>query len=94
VTDDSSGVDRPSPSPADAELVALTAAFEAGNFNRVRVEAPRLIGATHDAGVKKAAEDLLARTRPDPLAVLLLAVTAALLVALSAWWVTHDGGAP
>jgi hypothetical protein len=75
----------------DPDLDALTAAFEAGDFARVRAGVPRLVASTKDDAVKLAAEALLARTRPDPLAALLLAISAALLVALSAWWIAHSG---
>lgn len=77
--------------PRDPELDALVEAFEAGNFARVRDGAQRLATSAADANVKAAANVLLARTRPDPLATLLLIISAALLVLLSAWWITHDG---
>jgi len=76
---------------ADPELDALTAAFEAGDFARVRADAPRLIASAKDDTVKRTAEILLARTRPDPLAAALLAISAVLLVVLSAWWIAHSG---
>jgi hypothetical protein len=41
--------------------------------------------------VKDAANVLLSRTRPDPLATLLLIISALLLVLLSVWWITHNG---
>lgn len=77
--------------PVDPELDALVAAFERGDFARVREGAPRLVSSAAEEGVKAAARTLLARTRPDPLATLLLAISALLLVLLSAWWITHDG---
>jgi hypothetical protein len=77
--------------PRDPALDALVAAFEAGNFARVREEAPRLASSARDAKVKDAANVLLSRTRPDPLATLILVISAVLLVLLSAWWITHDG---
>lgn len=76
----------------DPQLEALVAAFEAGNFARVREEAPRLAVSTKDDAVKVAALALLAKTRPDPLATLLVVISAVLLVVLSAWWLAHDGG--
>ena len=78
--------------PSDPQLDPLVAAFEAGDFARVRDEAPRLIASASDEAVKRAARTILARTRPDPLAVLLVVLTAVLLVILSAWWLSHDGG--
>jgi anti-sigma factor RsiW len=77
--------------PRDPELDALVAAFSAGDFARVRGEAPRVIASSADDAVKRAAETLVTRTKPDPIAALLVGVTAVLLVALSAWWITHDG---
>jgi hypothetical protein len=76
--------------PPDPELDALVGAFEAGDFARVREGAPRLVSSATDPAVKDAAKALLARTRPDPLATLLLVFSAVLLVFLSAWWMTHD----
>jgi len=77
--------------PRDPELDALVAAFERGDFARVRDGVPRIVASPADEGVKSAAKALLSRTRPDPLATLLLAISAVLLVLLSAWWITHDG---
>jgi hypothetical protein len=78
--------------PRDPELDALVDAFEAGDFGWVRREAQRIAAsATKGDAVKRAAEAVLARTRPDPLQTALLAVSAALLVALSAWWIVHSG---
>jgi hypothetical protein len=77
--------------PRDPALDALLAAFEAGNFARVREEAPRLAARASDPSIARAARELLARTRPDPLARWVLVITGALLVALTAWWIAHDG---
>jgi hypothetical protein len=93
-TEPERGAERPlfaADFPRDQELDALVEAFEAGNFARVREAAPRLAASTPDAKVKDAANVLLARTRPDPLATLLLIVSALLLVLLSAWWMAHNG---
>lgn len=78
--------------PRDPQLDALVAAFDAGNFARVRVEAPRLVASSERDEVKKAAAALLARTKPDPLAALLVGLAAVILIALSAWWVVENGG--
>jgi hypothetical protein len=77
--------------PRDPALDALVAAFSAGDFARVRGQAARVIAGSTDDAVKRAAETLVSRTKPDPMAALLVAITAVLLVALSAWWITHDG---
>ena len=78
--------------PADPALDALLDAFEAGDFARIRRDAPRLASSAGDEAVKQAAATLLARTRPDPLATLLLVITGVLLVLLSGWWVVQSGG--
>jgi hypothetical protein len=77
--------------PRDPDLDALVAAFDAGDFARVREGAQKLATATTDDAVRRAAGDLGARTEADPLARWMLVVTGALLVILSAWWVAHDG---
>jgi hypothetical protein len=77
--------------PRDPDVDALLAAFDAGDFARVRREAARLEASAADEAVKGAARAIAARTKADPLAVALVAITAALLVFLSLWWVMHDG---
>ncbi len=77
--------------PRDADLDALVAAFDAGDFRRVREAVPRIVASAKDDAVKRAAGDLLARTKADPLATLLVVISALLLVLLTAWWVTHNG---
>ncbi|HEY8090148.1 MAG TPA: hypothetical protein VIF09_19940 [Polyangiaceae bacterium] len=79
--------------PRAPELDALVDAFARGDYARVRADAPRLSESTTDEKVRAAALTLLARTRPDPLAVGLLAITALLLLAFTAYWVVH-GRAP
>ncbi|MEA2753127.1 MAG: hypothetical protein QOI41_7270 [Myxococcales bacterium] len=77
--------------PNDPELASLVAAFAAGDYATVRAGAPELASKTTDEHVKRAAELLRARIEPDPTARVFFALTAALLVFLMAWWVTHDG---
>ena len=77
--------------PPDPELAALVDAFVAGNYARVRADAPKLASRAEDPRVRDAARELVARTGADPLAKALLALTAALLVILSAWWIAHSG---
>lgn len=79
--------------PAHPELDALVAAFEAGDFRTVRSGAGKLASSEADEAVKRAARELLDRTKPDPLATYLLVLTALLLVALTAYWVGHNGAA-
>lgn len=80
--------------PRIPELDALVDAFERGDYARVRAEAPRLAASTEDAGVRSAAEMLVDRTRPDRLAVALVALTGVLLVALSTYWIIHGKAPP
>ena len=76
--------------PPDAALDALVAAFAAGDYARVRAEAPALAASTDDDDVRRAARALCEGVEADPLAKLLLAFTAALLLVLSAWWIAND----
>jgi hypothetical protein len=91
---------RQSPAPAFARdfpahpgIDSLVDAFVRGDYARVRTEAPRLIDSSEPQDVRKAAGILLERTRPDPLAVVLLALTAVLLALLTVYWVVN-GKAP
>ena len=56
--------------PANPELDALVAAFEAGDYGRVRRDAPRLAERAEDPEVKRAAKTLRSRVEADPLAIL------------------------
>ena len=81
--------------PKHAELDALVAAFEAGNYRRVRHEAPRLAAREDvDPEVRSAAKELVARTEADPIARWLLVLTGALLLLLAGYWIAQAGGGP
>ena len=80
--------------PRGAELDALVDAFARGDYARVRAEAPRLAGSTEDAAIRRAAQMLAERTKPDPLAVGLLAVTGILLLVVTTYWVMHGKAPP
>jgi hypothetical protein len=80
--------------PEDPALQALVAAFEQGDYARVRREAPALIKQTESVAVRKAARELVKRLDPDPLAVYLLAGAALLLAFLAFWYWTHPHAAP
>nr|QVV57675.1 hypothetical protein [Myxococcales bacterium] len=80
--------------PRDPELDALVEVFERGDYGHVRVEAPRLAERTKSAAVRRAALELARRTRPDPLAVLMLLAACLLLVFFAAWYYTHRLDAP
>jgi hypothetical protein len=87
---------RPSfsePFPRTPELDALVDAFARGNFARVRAEAPKLKEA-EDEAVRKAALELAERTEPDPLAVRMIWITAALLLVLAGWWIVEGKPPP
>lgn len=71
--------------PHDPELEALMAAFEAGDFARVRREAPELAQRTRDEAVRRAALELRRRIDPDPLLVVLLVFALSLFAFLAAW---------
>ncbi|MBS2013024.1 MAG: hypothetical protein JST00_09065 [Deltaproteobacteria bacterium] len=77
--------------PRDPELDALVDAFSKGDYATVRERAPKLASASEDAKVKEAALLLRARIEPDPTARIFFGLTAALLVFLSIYWMTHDG---
>jgi hypothetical protein len=84
--------------PRQPALDALVAAFARGNYAQVRARAPELERSTDDEAVRRAARTLVERTRPEPLAVALVGLTAALLVTVTAYWAIHakppPGGAP
>lgn len=80
--------------PADPALQALVAAFEQGDYARVRRDAPALVKSTESVAVRKATRMLLKRIEPDPLAVYLLAAAALLLTFLAFWYWTHPHAAP
>jgi hypothetical protein len=68
--------------PRDPDLEPLIEAFEAGNFRKVREDAPRLAERTERPEVKRAAEELLRRIEPDPLVKFILGVAVFLFVAV------------
>jgi hypothetical protein len=78
--------------PREPALDELVEAFAQGNYARVRAEAPRL--ASEDPAVRDAARTLVDRTRPDPVAAGLVAMTGALLLAVTAYWVAHGKAPP
>ncbi len=77
--------------PRDPELDALVAAYARGDYATVREGAPKLASRTSDDAIKRAAQTLRERIEPDPTSKALFFIAAALLVVLTAWWVTHDG---
>jgi hypothetical protein len=79
--------------PRDSALDALVEAFARGDFAAVRAGAPALAKSA-DERVRAAAQLLVERTRPDPLAVGLLVATAVLLVVMAAYWISHGRPPP
>jgi hypothetical protein len=79
--------------PPSPELDVLVEAFGRGEYASVRRRARQLVAQTNDEAVRRAAQSLIVRTRPDPLAVALLILAAAFVVTLSVWWTIH-GRAP
>jgi hypothetical protein len=71
--------------PHDPELEQLIEAFEGGNFAQVRRDAPELARRTHDEAVRRAALELRRRIDPDPLLLVLLALSIALLSFITLW---------
>ena len=71
--------------PDDPELQRLVGAFEAGNYEAVRIGASKLAEDTPDAIVREAARELRRRIDPDPLMKYLLAV-AVVLFAFVVWY--------
>jgi hypothetical protein len=71
--------------PDDPELEQLIAAFEEGDFARVRRDAPELARRTHDEAVRRAALELRRRIDPDALLVTLLGLSLALFAFIVAW---------
>jgi hypothetical protein len=85
---DARGLERPqflSGFPDDPELAGLVRAFEAGNYARVRQEAPGLAQRTTDARVRAAARELRRRIDPDP-ALRYILIAALVLLAVLVWW--------
>lgn len=78
--------------PRHPRLDALVAAFERGDYATVRREAPALASdEKEDDAVRRAARVLRERIEPDPASRTLFWITAAILIVLSGWWVTHSG---
>lgn len=76
--------------PKDPRLDVLVAAFERGDFRSVESGARALLASPKDEEapsleVRNAAEDLLRRTRPDPLISLFLIMAVGLFVFFAFW---------
>jgi hypothetical protein len=85
---DADGMERPAfllDFPEDPALELLIAAFEAGNYARIRNGAELLAQRTDSAAVRDAALELRRRIEPDPLAKYLVGLSVVLLVVLTVW---------
>ena len=71
--------------PYDPELERLIEAFEAGNFALIRREAPELARRTRDEAVRLGALELRRRIDPDPLLLVLLALSVVLFAFITLW---------
>lgn len=80
--------------PRDPELDRVLALFEQGNYAAVRVAAAELVARSKDDRIRAAAKQILDRLKPDPLALYLVGIAAALLVILAGWYWTHPHEAP
>jgi hypothetical protein len=78
--------------PEEPRLDALVQAFVDGDYARVRRDVPELVKTAESEDVKRAASELVRRTKADPLMIWLLVLTGVLLMALSAYWVARAGG--
>jgi hypothetical protein len=77
--------------PKDPELAELVRAFEAGDYARVRREAPALAERATEARVRAAARELRRRIDPDPALRYILIAALALLAVLVYWAYGHSG---
>lgn len=93
--------------PKHPDIEDLVAAFEQGNYARVRERAQKLMertrksaeGAEADeqaeqAEVRRAARELMRRIEPDPIATYLLIGASVLLAFLALWYWSHPHAAP
>ena len=77
--------------PKGPEVDALLQAFNDGDYRQVQTLARQTLRESKDPAVRDAANVLLNRLRPDPIAVVAIVVTALLLLFLTLWW-TPCGG--
>lgn len=75
--------------PHDEQLDALLVTFERGDYAAVREGAQKLLASDAKPAVRQAAEDLLRRLEPDPLARYLLGGSVLLLMFFTIWYFTH-----
>ncbi len=88
---DAASDDDRAPTAVDLRLAPLVAAFDRGDFARVRRGTRDLLASDAPAELLAAARALRDKTTPDPRAAVFFGLTAALLVVLSgyAWALSH-----
>lgn len=74
--------------PKDPEIDALLALFEAGDYGGLR-ERARSVD-SKDEKVRAAVQDLIARTEPDPAMRWIFLGILALLLVVTAYWLTRS----
>lgn len=80
--------------PDDPALLELVARFERGAYHAVRDGVGTLLAGKADDAVKSAARNLRSRTEPSRAQLLLLAIAALLVIALSTYEVVTHRSAP
>lgn len=80
--------------PRTPEVDALVDDFVRGDYARVRAQAPRVEQTAEDGAIKRAARTLIERTNPDPLALVLLGLSALLLIVLAGFWIANGKHPP
>jgi hypothetical protein len=74
--------------PKTAEIDALLALFEKGDYGGLRTEAKKLEQHESDA-VRAAARDLVSRTEPDPAMRWVFIAILVMILAVSAYWLAR-----
>lgn len=75
--------------PKNEALDALLAAFERGDYATVRKDGAALAKSAEEPRVKQAAEELLRRIEPDPLAKMMVLAASLLLAFFAVWYFSH-----
>ena len=79
-----------SPGRDNNRLSELERAFDAGDYRSVQRVGPALAREASNFEVRASAEALIARTRPDPAMKWLFLLALGVLVAVSAYWFSHQ----
>jgi hypothetical protein len=79
-----------SPSEERKQLADLEQAFDRGDYRAVREGTAAILRESRSRAVKKSASALRARTEADPAVKWLFAMAAAVIVLVTAYWLTHQ----